>query len=188
MARRRSPAAVISARLARGVARLTERVETLEDEGVAGAPGPEGPEGPEGPQGPSGNVELGYAETTAAASTSTTLFANITDDTGDVAGLTTTVTVGSRPIEIEFWAQRVHNNTGTAATIIAIMEGNTIIGLARYDQHATASEGIPFTIKRRIAPSAGTHTYKIAMAVIGASTATIVASADGPAFISVTEK
>jgi hypothetical protein len=127
-------------------------------------------------------IELGYAEITSSA-TSATLFVNAADDTGDVAGLSIPVTVGTRPILLKFWCQRAYNNTATASTIVSIFEGDTIISLARIDQHATVSEGGPITVQRRLAPSAGLHTYKVNLSVIGASTATIVASTDGPAFI-----
>lgn len=131
-------------------------------------------------------VELGYAQITTSA-TSTTLNSNVADDTGDVSGLSVTVTVGTRPIVIRAWASRFFCDTTTSAAIAVLMEGDTTLSFARYDQHASASEGVPMVIESRLAPSAGSHTYKVTLTVLSAATATIAAAATAPAFIQVVE-
>jgi hypothetical protein len=129
----------------------------------------------------SGGAELGYAEATASQ--------NFTTGTAaDATGLTTTVTVGTRPIYIEGYVSDVTLNAVTFSAM-AIAEDGTIIGIA-YFNHTVSAQGTPLTIKRRRAPSAGSHTYKLQgfRGSSGTSTWNMDAgSAFAPGFIRVVE-
>lgn len=123
-----------------------------------------------------GTAELGYAEITSNA-TSTTTAATYTD----VAGLAVTVTVNG-PIKIIFDCSNI-NNTSTGGVAVAIMEGASI--LTQTFENIASAVGVPCHREIRLTPTAGSHTYKIGLArVSAAGTATIFATAT-PAFIQV---
>lgn len=129
---------------------------------------------------PNRGVELGYAEITTSFAGTT---ASTTDQ--DVTGLSVTVTVGSRPIEIIVSAGRFSNDS-TGGTSVKIKEGATTLGVM---QNASgAGVNVPCFRRIRLNPSAGSHTYKLTIACIGAAgTPTLVALATDPASISVCE-
>lgn len=104
--------------------------------------------------------------------------------TSDVTGLALTVTVGDRPIVVEFGAASVFNSSGSGITVAAIMEGATQLATV-----TVSLTGLPFPATRRLVlnPSAGSHTYKIALGQIVTGNSTISASATDPAGISVIE-
>lgn len=134
-----------------------------------------------------GGIELGYAAITSTV-TKTTLYSAVLDGTGDVTGLSTTVTVASRPIMVKFSCPGgVNNNTATTSTLVSILEDGVEVCFARLDQHATASERDPMHFECRRAPSAGLHTYKIVLTTLAAGTAGINAGASSPTFIQVLE-
>jgi hypothetical protein len=123
-------------------------------------------------------AELGYAEITSNATTTSATAA-------DVTGLSATVTVGTRPITIEFYAWCVYNTAAASASVV-ITEGASVLqqGLVAIN---VANSGVPVLMKVRVAPSAGSHTYKIQMYRGGSGTATIAAASGSPAFIRVVE-
>ena len=123
-------------------------------------------------------IKLGYAErtsdfTTTAVSTWT-----------DVTGLSATVTVpaGGRDIKITAFIGGL-KTTAAAGTFVsmAIMEGTTVLGMGGMNE-PVAAYNMPFTIVARVsAPSAGSHTYKVAVASSFAGTLTAAAGASGTA-------
>lgn len=128
----------------------------------------------------SGGAELGYAEITANATSVTTI-----PTYTDVAGLAITVTVGVRPIEIVFDCANV-SNASTGAGAIAIMEGSNILAGAFHN--LGAGVGVPLRRKIRLAPSAGSHTYKIGLGRFAAAgTTSLFAQATNPASIQAVE-
>lgn len=120
-------------------------------------------------------IELGYAEITSNATFTTVQ---------DIAGLTTTVTVGTRPIMIEFYGV-VFASVADKYIIGSINEGATQISAGASTPGVTSAFST-LMIRTRIAPSAGPHTYKI-RALCQSGTGTIGAAATQPAYISVVE-
>lgn len=127
--------------------------------------------------GPRG-IELGYAEITANATTISTTAA-------DIAGLATTVTVRERPIKVIFDCRAVGNDTANGNVLVYIREGATTLALADL---ISAPAGLRVAMHRevRLAPTAGSHTYKISW-LVSSGMATLYASTDHPAFIQVVE-
>lgn len=106
----------------------------------------------------------------------------------DITGLSVTVTVGTRPIEIEFWAGAVSHSAANASLAVRLFEGSTMLSLGSLDGSLnTANKGVPCSVKRRLAPSAGSHTYKAVLWVNTVGTATVTAGTIVPAFIRVVE-
>jgi len=113
-----------------------------------------------------GGIELGYAEITAN-------FTSTSTSPADVTGLGVTVSVGIRPIVIEFGAVGVASSTAGCIPIVAIQETSTVLRAANYPQGIS----IPTTFRKRLAPAAGTHNYKIVFNLVAAvGTGTITAS------------
>lgn len=127
-----------------------------------------------------GGLELGYAQITADATRASTTPA-------DVAGLSTTVTVGARPIMVIFDCNSVLNTAATGGVGVDILEdGVTIARLSEI--LATASNVTPGHREIRRTPTAGSHVYKIQLSALLSGTATIKAGpagTTGPAFIQV---
>ncbi len=123
-------------------------------------------------------IELGYASITSTVT-----------QTGagnqDVAGLSVTVTVGSRPIRIEFSAPNISNSSSSGLTIISIMEASTQLTNLAYGSGTTATA--PANRSVRLAPSAGAHTYKVNLTQFVTGNSALGASATAPAHIWVTE-
>jgi hypothetical protein len=124
-----------------------------------------------------GGVELGHARITSSPAAATTTVTDIT-------GLSVTVTVGMRPIVVEAYLPTVQQLTGTGSVAAALYEGATLLQL---DQHTlTVNQNSAFNPKVRLAPSAGSHTYKVRIST-SANTASIFADALFPAYIQVVE-
>lgn len=105
--------------------------------------------------------------------------------TSDVTGLDVTVTVGDRPIVIEFEAASVFNTSGSGITVAAIMEGATQLAT-----NTISLTGLPFPGGRRTPPlslSPGSHTFKISLGQLVTGNSTISASSTDPAHIAVYE-
>lgn len=122
-------------------------------------------------------VELGYAEITAN-------HVQTGAGTSDVTGLSVTVNVGARPIKIEFGCTSLANSSGSGLSSISIMEGATVLTSATY---GLTTNTVPIYRAVRLAPSAGSHTYKIALGQIITGNSTLGAAANSPAYIHVTE-
>jgi hypothetical protein len=122
-----------------------------------------------------GGVELGYAEITSNQTGITTQ--------ADITGLTTTVTVGARPIVItaDLYLQQV---TNVAVIIGYIMEGATQIQARGLTINPVGFAPMCFTA--RIAPTAGSHTYKVQLAASAVS-ASVLGAAANPSSIRVVE-
>ncbi len=130
-----------------------------------------------------GGVELGYAQTTSNFVTTSTVLT-------DVTSLSTTVTVGSRPIVVIFYADGANTTAAFGFTAMLNMDGSSIgaIGGGLYN----SSSAIVTTInaRRRLTPSAGSHTFKIQVKNNSAGTLTLTAGAgtstnNAPMFIQV---
>lgn len=127
-----------------------------------------------------GGIELGYAETQSS-----------TTQTGvgskDIPGLTTTVTVGSRPIEVEFETGSVANSATNGYTYIRIQEGSTVLAQALHQANGVANVVRNIQRKVRLDPSPGAHTYKVVIGQLVAGNSVMAASDTDPASISVKE-
>lgn len=132
-----------------------------------------------------GSSELGYTQFTS--NTPASPFVNTTALTA--IGLSTTVTVGSRPIEIEFWANAQNVTTNAINGNVAIFEDGTQVAnvqiiLPASDQFG----GVPVTVKARRNPAAGSHTYDIrASTGNAANTYTFIGAANAPGFVRVNQ-
>ena len=119
------------------------------------------------------NVELGYAEITA----------NDTQ-TGagnkDVSGLSVTITVAARPILILAGASSLSNSSASGISQFRIMESSTV--LATYTISQTTLAVVPMRTVR-LAPSAGSHTYKINILQFVTGNTVLGAGATDPTFI-----
>lgn len=126
---------------------------------------------------PQGPRELGYAEITAEVT-----------QTGvgntDVPGLSVTVTVGTRPIVVEIGGTALHLSSASGIGGLTIKEGST--NLASFSS-VLSTTYLPVARKVRLAPSAGSHTYKVNIAQITAGNTILTAAADNPAYIHVYE-
>lgn len=127
--------------------------------------------------GPRG-VELGYAEITSTTP-------NFSTSETDITGLSITVTVRDRPIIVEFFCGAVNNATSDKYVIAYIKEGTTKLqdGICT---PGVAGEFAALYAKARLAPSAGSHTYKIS-GLSQSGNASFTASAAQPTFIRAAE-
>lgn len=127
-------------------------------------------------------LELGYAEIVADYG-STSLA--VTE--ADVPGLAVTVTCdGITPVELEFWGVcQKQQNVG--AFLVYLYEGSTVLQAAVCIPVVGAvNEQTGAYLKRRLVPSAGSHAYKVrvALTTVGGK----ITTASGPAFIQVTSR
>lgn len=125
-------------------------------------------------------VELGYAQSISDFSTGSTSLV-------DVPGLTTTVTVASRPIVVEFFCAGANNPTSGGAVTLSIVEDAGSVGLAQTLFAVDTNAKVPVHLKSRRTPAAGSHTYKIQMSV-SSGTGTLTAASGSfllPMFIQV---
>lgn len=135
-----------------------------------------------GPQGPAGNTELGYAAITSDFSGTATALT-------DIAGLSVTVTVGSRPILVKFQADAA-TTTSAYTGGVYLNEDGTDLGVLAVIAYGGL---VPTHGVRRLAPSSGSHTYKLRYKSATAGTVTIkagpgnAAAVNGPAFLQVVE-
>lgn len=127
-------------------------------------------------------VELGYAPITSSFAT--------TSNEADVSGLSVAVVVEIRPVIIEVWGQAILNNTTGQFCQWFIKEGTTQLAASQIHCSVSANLQAGLYMRARLAPSSGSHTYKVTggkTALSSASTATLAASAAAPAFIRVFE-
>jgi hypothetical protein len=126
--------------------------------------------------------ELGYAQITADVTTTSTSLV-------DATGLSVTVTVGGRPIIVEFWTGEGRTTNTTDKRILCELydaTGSTQLSFGLITCPVTDS-GDTLHVKARLTPAAGSRTYKVRFETIAAGTATIRASSASPAFIRVYE-
>lgn len=124
-------------------------------------------------------VELGYAEITSS-------YTQTGAGTSDVTGLSVTVTVGARPIVVSFNCQNVYNSAATGLTAIYIKESTTTLQSATV-YGSTVAIQIPVAASVRLAPSAGSHTYKISVQQLITGNSIVSAATTGPTSIQVVE-
>lgn len=125
-------------------------------------------------------AELGYAEITSGTTSTTT------NSFEDLTGLSVTVTVGARPIVIwAFFAAVSHSAAGGNITA-KIFEGATGLQASSFTSTSANYQG-PIAAQVRLAPSAGSHTYKLAWASNVAGTHTLTASSSQKTSIQVVE-
>lgn len=127
-----------------------------------------------------GGNELGYAAITSSVTNSsgTTI--------ADVAGLTVTVTVGARPIVVKFRGSGLSNSANNGGSAVLIYEGATqLTGGNTSDGTATVVDQANAEV--RLAPTVGSHTYKIRIGSVFSGNTTLVASSTLPAYIQVIE-
>jgi hypothetical protein len=125
------------------------------------------------------NVELGTA-------TSTTLSQALTTTPVDLTGLTKTVTVGSRPILVSAIVPVSSVGAAGRTRILILEDGGTVqIG----DSAALTASGQTGTLECsvRLAPAAGSHTYKLQGATVTAASGALTSGATFPAQIVITE-
>lgn len=123
--------------------------------------------------------QLGYAEITSDFTSATS------GSAVDVTGLSVTVTVpaGGRRVKITAYAPDI--STGAAASTVLewlIYEGATLLNESAQFTSDTSSL-MPAVAMAVVTPSAGSHTYKVAIKQNGAGTMTVDAGATFPAFI-----
>lgn len=119
---------------------------------------------------------LGYAEVTANQ-------AGITTET-DLTGLSVTITVPEgRRIRIS-GKIAVNGSAASSTPNLRIKEGSTVLIDSQWQNSLTAGFGMTLPISVVISPSAGMHTYKLALVLAaGSGSLTMVAGAVTPAFI-----
>lgn len=123
--------------------------------------------------------ELGYAAITADLSTSS-------DTAVDAAGLSITITVGSRPIMVEFYTPELYNSVAAKRSIVEIYDNTdaAIVQLAIVTNTVTGGASASCFLAARLAPAAGSRTYKIRYRRGDASgTTTMRAAATNPSYI-----
>lgn len=121
-----------------------------------------------------GGVELGYAQITVNATTTTTGV--------DIAGFTMTITVGTRPIMLRFGASGLSNSNGAGASIVNLQEGATVVGQGSIGA-LPANVAVPIQREFRLTPTPGDHTYKVNLSSFGAGTVTLAATPTSPAWL-----
>lgn len=131
----------------------------------------------------SANAELGYAERTTDFTTASLTMA-------DVTGLSVTVTVGTRPIVVEFFCSQVKHAVAGGLVAFQIVDEAAAIIMSGFHSSSAAGESDPVLLKRRLAPTAGTHTYKVQACTSGfgtAGTSTITGGTTNPSSIQVVQ-
>lgn len=124
-----------------------------------------------------GGVELGYASRTSN-------FTQTGAGSSDVTSLTTTVTVGSRPIIVKANADGLSNSSASGITLLVIQEDGVTIAVQTVSLSVLA-ELVAREVRRT--PSAGSHTYKLVLTQLVTGNSTLAAGAADPAFIQVIE-
>lgn len=127
-------------------------------------------------------VQLDRASITSDATRASTTFA-------DISGLSVTVDVGARPVEIKFSAGAISNNAANAGVAVKILRGTSFVG-GFQTFFTSANVAIPVTRIVSDSPAAGNYTYKAQLATVFSGTATVKADSAtsyGPASLSVVE-
>lgn len=126
-----------------------------------------------------GGRELGYAE-----ATSTQTFTTV----ADVTGVTITITVASRPIMVEIWVGGVQNSiANSGVTLLLTDSANTILSRGDTVCPVAAANFGPMIVKKRLAPSAGSVTYKARAQLLTSGIASLVAGTSRPMYIAARE-
>ena len=128
-------------------------------------------------------MELDYAEITSSPAGVT---AAGEGNRVDVTGLSISPVVGTRPIVVEAYFSYASNNTADRGVGMAIVEGTTVKQIATHGAALTGAVS-QLSAKVRLAPSAGSHTYKVMVWVLISGTGTFHASATHPAWIQAVE-
>jgi hypothetical protein len=109
-------------------------------------------------------TRLGISTATANVTTTSSTLADIT-------GLSTTVTVGARPISVEGFIPYIAHSLSGGTVQISLVEDGTVIGNSFFNA-AAVNQSVPFIIKASRSPSVGSHTYKLQIATFsGTATA-----------------
>lgn len=138
-------------------------------------------------RGGTSGTELGYTEVTNYSAVA------VTSSLADCAGLSVTVTVGSRPIFVQAYipATSLTFSAANARFEMALLESSTILQLAdtpgKSASSGSAIVGGSVFCAVRLAPSAGSHTYKVQVKAFGTTAASYTSGATFPAFIRVVE-
>lgn len=135
---------------------------------------------------PNRGTELGYAESTTTFSQASA----VQNQDYDVTGLSVTVTVGSRPINVRAYLPTLTNSGASLNLTVALYEGATQLQATSKLAPATAGGGAGDAKPEvRLNPSAGSHTYKVTIrtASAGAPTISSVVPTGTAAFIQVVE-
>jgi antitoxin (DNA-binding transcriptional repressor) of toxin-antitoxin stability system len=126
-----------------------------------------------------GGIELGYASRT-------TDFTQTGSGNSDVTSLSVTVTVGTRPINVIISAAGMTNSSASGLGFVNVKEGSTVLGYVSAGL-STANEIYPVNRVIRLAPSAGSHTYKVNLSQFITGNTTLKATSDSVASIQVIE-
>jgi hypothetical protein len=124
-----------------------------------------------------GGAELGYAEV-ATNPTSTSTYPTRTDVTG--LSITTPSLSGAQAIKVIFDCADL-GNSSTGGAVLSIMEGAAELQFA--STNTGAGINIPVHREVRLTPSAGSHTYKIAISRLSAAGTVTLVGSGTPAFI-----
>lgn len=138
--------------------------------------------------------ELGYSEITSNATTTNIGFANRVDATGLIVTVTIAAAAAGQPIMVEFWGEVANTtvNNGASVYLVENVAGNAnntpVLTSGSMTSAGVAGAGIPDSVRVRLAPSAGSHTYKVMISASVGGTAGVFCSATQPAFLAVTKR
>ncbi len=115
-----------------------------------------------------GGIELGYASSGTAFTTTSTAASGV-----DVTGLSVTVVVGARPIVVKVRADAWHAGAASGGILYLNEDGTNIGAIAA----AIGDDFVSLHNERRLNPAAGSHAYKIRATNASAGTVSISANA-----------
>lgn len=118
-----------------------------------------------------GGIELGYVETSTGFTTTSTAAGGVA-----VTGLSVTVIVGTRPIDVVVRADtwKVDGTPLGGALLLNIDGANQGVIASKISPNYD-----PLLMRRRLAPAAGSHTYAIFAKNVSAGTLTLIAGSGG---------
>lgn len=122
-----------------------------------------------------GGVELGYAQITSN-------FTQTGAGNSEITGLSVTVTVGSRPILVRFYAAQVACSSGSGLAGLGLYEGATALQ-STFGPQGTGNSHV--CSEARVTPSPGSHTYKANLIQVVTGNTTITATNTQPTFLQV---
>lgn len=126
-------------------------------------------------------AELGYAEITAEVdSTAVSTYESPT-------GLSITITVATRPILLEFHCSQFAHTAANGTILAQILEGATQVAYGSVTCSPTGGAALYMPLRRRLAPSAGSHTYVFQWGSTVAGTHKLFATSTYPAYIRAVE-